>query len=284
METISSYVIFLGFISLFVCLVFCDFFMGGRRFLSATLNSQKFLLFSDTSPKEFLFLMAFVVPCLSIVICYARIFYIVRKTALKTQEPPLNQRGTGSIKMTHNHATYTNNLNNNGQYNNNSVPKPNPIPHASNTQDSKETTATPKSSNGHRLSFLDDEESEPRVIRDGSDRSFRSRRILKRTLEEDLKFIDTSVESDLPPTLSSLQRQRVQQYSPIKEQQSSGPSSPLTVTITHDMDILDSISQNVDCQNHLLVDSKNELAADSAVEVSIISQDNQVTYETLISS
>lgn len=219
--------------------------------------------------------MAFVVPCLSIVICYARIFYIVRKTALKTQEPPLNQRGTGSIKMTHNHATYINNLNNNGQYNNSSVPKP--TPHASNTQDSKETTATPKSSNGHRLSFLDDDESEPKVIRDGSDRSFRSRRILKRTLEEDLKFIDTSVESDLPPTLSSLQRQRVQQYSPIKEQQSSGPSSPLTVTITHDTDILDSISQNVDCQNHLLVDSKNELAGDSAVEVSIVSQDNQVT-------
>lgn len=37
------------------------------------------------SPKEILFMGAFVVPCLSIVVCYARIFYIVRKTALKSR-------------------------------------------------------------------------------------------------------------------------------------------------------------------------------------------------------
>lgn len=30
--------------------------------------------------------MAFVVPCISIVVCYARIFYIVRKTAMRTHE------------------------------------------------------------------------------------------------------------------------------------------------------------------------------------------------------
>lgn len=40
----------------------------------------------DTSPKEFLFIMAFVVPCISIVVCYARIFYIVRKTALRSHD------------------------------------------------------------------------------------------------------------------------------------------------------------------------------------------------------
>lgn len=37
------------------------------------------------SPKEFLFLVAFVIPCISIVVCYARIFYIVRKTAMKSR-------------------------------------------------------------------------------------------------------------------------------------------------------------------------------------------------------
>lgn len=31
--------------------------------------------------------MAFVVPCVSIVVCYARIFYIVRKTAMRSHEP-----------------------------------------------------------------------------------------------------------------------------------------------------------------------------------------------------
>ncbi|KAK9511536.1 hypothetical protein O3M35_000172 [Rhynocoris fuscipes] len=40
---------------------------------------------SGRSPKEFLFLVAFVIPCICIVVCYARIFYIVRKTALKSR-------------------------------------------------------------------------------------------------------------------------------------------------------------------------------------------------------
>ncbi|CRK95706.1 CLUMA_CG009163, isoform A [Clunio marinus] len=41
---------------------------------------------SGKSPKEFLFFIAFALPCFSIVLCYARIFYIVRKAAIKTQE------------------------------------------------------------------------------------------------------------------------------------------------------------------------------------------------------
>ncbi|KAG8222572.1 hypothetical protein J437_LFUL011698 [Ladona fulva] len=39
----------------------------------------------DRSPKEFLFIVAFVIPCIAIVVCYARIFFIVRKTALKSR-------------------------------------------------------------------------------------------------------------------------------------------------------------------------------------------------------
>lgn len=43
---------------------------------------------NGNSPKAFLFLVAFVIPCVSIVVCYARIFYIVRKTALKSRSMP----------------------------------------------------------------------------------------------------------------------------------------------------------------------------------------------------
>lgn len=49
--------------------------------------------FPDTSPKEFLFIMAFVVPCILIVVCYSRIFYIVRKTAFRSHH---DHRDTGS--------------------------------------------------------------------------------------------------------------------------------------------------------------------------------------------
>ncbi|KAK0163685.1 hypothetical protein PV327_007338 [Microctonus hyperodae] len=37
------------------------------------------------SPKEFLFILAFLTPCVAIIVCYARIFYIVRKTAYKSR-------------------------------------------------------------------------------------------------------------------------------------------------------------------------------------------------------
>uniref|UniRef100_A0A182Q2A2 G-protein coupled receptors family 1 profile domain-containing protein n=1 Tax=Anopheles farauti TaxID=69004 RepID=A0A182Q2A2_9DIPT len=40
------------------------------------------------SPKQFLFLIAFALPCLAIIVCYARIFYIVRSTALRTMDLP----------------------------------------------------------------------------------------------------------------------------------------------------------------------------------------------------
>lgn len=55
------------------------------------------------SPKEFLFIVAFVIPCLAIVVCYARIFYIVRKTALKSRLTTRNntvtthQSGTSGV-------------------------------------------------------------------------------------------------------------------------------------------------------------------------------------------
>lgn len=37
----------------------------------------------DRSPKEFLFIVAFMLPCICIVICYARIFLLVRKAAIR---------------------------------------------------------------------------------------------------------------------------------------------------------------------------------------------------------
>ncbi|XP_072748127.1 G-protein coupled receptor moody [Anoplolepis gracilipes] len=37
------------------------------------------------NPKEFLFFLAFLIPCLAIIVCYARIFYIVRETASKSR-------------------------------------------------------------------------------------------------------------------------------------------------------------------------------------------------------
>ncbi|XP_067011551.2 G-protein coupled receptor moody [Anabrus simplex] len=58
----------------------------------------------NRSPKEFLFIVAFVIPCLAIVVCYARIFYIVRKTALKSRVATRSNTVTTSSNV-HNTTT-----------------------------------------------------------------------------------------------------------------------------------------------------------------------------------
>uniref|UniRef100_A0A1A9X5L4 G-protein coupled receptors family 1 profile domain-containing protein n=1 Tax=Glossina brevipalpis TaxID=37001 RepID=A0A1A9X5L4_9MUSC len=48
------------------------------------------------SPKVTLFLLAFLVPCICIVFCYARILYLVRKAAFRTREPAKSPKNTSS--------------------------------------------------------------------------------------------------------------------------------------------------------------------------------------------
>lgn len=60
----------------------------GRFGLDPTIGSCSILPdINKRSPKEFLFVGAFMLPCLAIVICYARIFCIVREAARKSRAP-----------------------------------------------------------------------------------------------------------------------------------------------------------------------------------------------------
>ncbi|KAM3957795.1 uncharacterized protein ACR2FA_008522 [Aphomia sociella] len=60
----------------------------GRFGLDPTIGSCSILPDKNKrSPKEFLFVGAFMLPCLAIVICYARIFCIVREAARKSRAP-----------------------------------------------------------------------------------------------------------------------------------------------------------------------------------------------------
>lgn len=189
---------------------------------------------------------------------------------MKINEPPSNYKNVGSIKMTHDHATY-NNIN--GQYKSTISVTAGPNQHQELKEIQKEETKLAKPNNGHRLSFVDDDE-DLKMSRNSSQRSSKSKRLLKKTQNEDLKFIDTSMESDLPPTLSSLQQKKLYPHSTIIE---AHPSSPLTVTITNEPDNLESISQNVENNNQLTTGDKHlDVGVDSAVEDSTLSQDNQV--------
>lgn len=60
----------------------------GRFGLDPTIGSCSILPDKNNrSPKEFLFVGAFMLPCLAIAICYARIFCIVREAARKSRAP-----------------------------------------------------------------------------------------------------------------------------------------------------------------------------------------------------
>lgn len=186
-------------------------------------------------------------PCLCIVCCYARIFYIVRKTAMKTHEVQPS-KANGSIRMSHNHGAAANN--------GNKIP-PNLV-----REISKESHKIPE--HRHRLSFQidmpdndnnkDDTHSVRSKMSQNSSSNFQKpRKYLSKTQEEDLKFIDTSVESDLPPTLSKLQRKSVQ-ISVEQQPFMSSPSSPTPTTadtvttaiVSLASEQLNSISRDVD--------------------------------------
>lgn len=129
--------------------------------------------------------MAFALPCCVIVLCYARIYYIVRKTAMKTHAAKSN----GSVKLKYNDGATK-----------------------------SDTEAQAKQHMGD-LSELVNGETTDSDNQNGD----RRRKLLSKTKEEDLKFIDTSVESELAPTLSRLQRKSVQIFT--EDQTVSVPSS-----------------------------------------------------------
>ena len=230
--------------------------------------------------------MAFVLPCFFIFICYARIFYIVRKTAMKSRDPH-HLKTNGTARMTSNSNNNNNNNNNQAKAVTNKIPH-NPLP----IKPLSEKT----NKNGHRLSFQEDDDSENRVNDNYSERSKNSqnssitngqrmRRHLTKTKEEDLKFIDTSMESDLPPTLSQLQRKSI--HISIEYQPLSSPSSTTATTATTilsiDSEQLNSISRDIDvpaniATNHLTPENK-DLPVDSAVEDSTTISIDQVSKE-----
>ncbi|XP_050476449.1 G-protein coupled receptor moody [Bombus huntii] len=85
----------------FGALVVTWFGNWGRFGLDVAIGSCSILPdVNGRSPKEFLFVVAFLIPCIAIVVCYARIFYIVRKTACKSRNRNVNA-STDAVESNH---------------------------------------------------------------------------------------------------------------------------------------------------------------------------------------
>jgi hypothetical protein len=235
-----------------------------------------FSCFPDNSPKEFLFIMAFALPCLCIIVCYARIFYIVRKTAMRTHE----LKPSASVKMAHNPTNSVPQAANHCKASNASlnsivaVPVEIRLP----TDDRKPVE------NGHklkenRLSFYDermnelmgnDAEGQPILASDEPDEPYKRRRQMfvsksYRYNNEadggDLRFIDMSVDSDAPPAPPSRKISNNNRYSEEVVAGLQADGTPyfiepkvLKQRSEHDSAVDESISSS---ENHQ-VSSKNE--------------------------
>lgn len=142
--------------------------------------------------------MAFVVPCISIVVCYARIFYIVRKTAMRSHESAGNLNTSNSM-----HIQVSNSSNNQQKKifstNNNK-----------NASDGIDIQLLPKSEDGingaSNLERCGDKNKNGKSLLDSDISSSLSHSQSHGDIKSSLKFIDTSVESDFPPTLSVLRK------------------------------------------------------------------------------
>ncbi|XP_055844572.1 G-protein coupled receptor moody [Episyrphus balteatus] len=137
---------------------------------------------NGNSPKEILFIMAFVVPCLCIIVCYARIFYIVRKAALRSREPVNNTSSSMRAEKTKSPLPEQNHLDEQPKELNRNMTK------SENSQQSN----TPISSNDSEK-FKEHQN------------HWEMRPYLSRLRDDDLKYIDSSVESDYPPTQYDMQ-------------------------------------------------------------------------------
>lgn len=217
------------------------------------------LLLPDTSPKEFLFIMAFVIPCISIIVCYARIFYIVRKTALRSHE---SCGAIGNNSSIHIQTPKSNNQSKKifSTNNNKNASDGTDVQLLSKNANSKEGLRSESETNGQNRCSS-------KALLDSDNSSSLSHSHSHGDIKSSLKFIDTSVESDFPPTLSALRKHS-------EEKKLTGADRNLSnVSISRTVEFIESNGERHNsCDRDYM--TKLILDADSAVEESTSSADN----------
>lgn len=179
---------------------------------------------------------------------------------MKTHE---TTKTNGSIRMTNNHM----------------VDKNNKIPQCPAIQQKKELCDEQQKEKSPSIEI--DECNESKTIATFKVLNGQTRRNLMKHKTDELKFIDTSCESDLPPTLSQLQRKSVQiEEIPVVLESPTTPSTLNTtiISLENEQRQLNSINeQNVTLNsvgnNKQTASMKNahDIGVDSAVEDSTVS-------------
>lgn len=240
------------------------------------MNQFHFSLVSDTSPKEFLFIMAFVVPCVSIVVCYARIFYIVRKTALRSHDITGNAVGNSMHCQT------------GRTQNNNQCKKLYTSNNMKNVSDGTDVHLLPKSEDVSGESGRGNERSELTVTEQSNDKK-QQHFIGKNLLESDnssamlthsqshgdiksaMKFIDATIGNDYPP--STLRTSSI--HGNEENKLTANDRNLSNVSISRTVEFIEANGERHNsCDRDFIVKMTQDNNVDSAIEESISSMEN----------
>lgn len=226
--------------------------------------------------------MAFVVPCISIVVCYARIFYIVRKTALRSHD-------TGSALGNSMHCQ------SGRSQNNNQCKKLYTSNNNKNLSDGTDVQLLPKaddiSGESGRIERVNEltakcEQNEKKNHFDGNGNG--NGGIGKNLLESDntltllshsqshgdiksaMKFIDSTIGNDYPPTLSALRKNHGSEECKL----TSNDRNLSNVSISRTVEFIEANGERHNsCDRDYIVKMAQD-AVDSAIEESTSSTEN----------
>lgn len=212
--------------------------------------------FPDNSPKTFLFIIAFLLPCLAIAVCYSRIFYIVRKTALRTHNPVILNSGSMKVPIKKTEVKEI-------------VPvdkiKPNnKISTKANKTNEKDVLlgngedAYINNQNDENNKKDDQNNSELSYSLSRNNSVIRPKRYLNKF--DDFKFIDTSIDSESPPSLPG---------------DKTNATATITTTNSNTNKIVEFANQSdFQLQEKQFSIPEHRIEVDSAVEDSLSSVDN----------
>lgn len=242
-------------------------------------------------------------PCISIVVCYARIFYIVRKTALRSHDTSsmLGNSIHSNRTQNNNHGKKPYATNNNKNVSDGTdvqlLPKSDDISGDSsaridrielpickrNESKTKITTATTTTTNNintnhtianNKMSLLN----EKNLLQSDNTSMILSHSQSHGDIKSAMKFIDsTSGENDYPPTLSAL---RKNQCNDEQHKLSVSDRNLSNVSISRTVEFIEANGERHNsCDRNYIVKTGND-AVDSAVEESTSSTENNQVSDT----
>lgn len=216
--------------------------------------------------------MAFVVPCISIVVCYARIFYIVRKTALRSHD-------TGSALGNSMHCQSSGRAQNNNQ-----CKKLYATNNNKNVSDGTDVQLLPKSEDFSGESGGRIERSELTTTDRNAKQHFGTKNLLESDnssvllshsqshgdIKSAMKFIDSTIGGDFPPTLSALRKSQGNE----EHKLTANDRNLSNVSISRTVEFIEANGERHNsCDRDYMVKTAHD-TVDSAIEESTSSTEN----------